>query len=140
MVRRLLLTALLAALAVALPAAAEADPAFGPPTGSDPSGCLPSNLFCGLDLCSGALDPCALDDPSASFSLYQAVGGAVDEPTCRAWDVNMPDAEQSIWETVTVDPEGCIRRYVWETLEDLPPVPQVLDPTSSFFEENLPWP
>ena len=124
MVRRLLLTALLAALAVAPPAAAEGDPAFGLPSGTDP-GCLPSDLSCAgpLDACDDLLGPCPAESQAAALGFGDSTEGmdSADGTACRPWDLNMPDTNQSIWETFTLDPDGCLRSFLRRTLDRLPP-------------------
>lgn len=124
MLRRLLLTALLATLAVALPAAAEEDPVFGLASGSDPWGCLPSDLSClgAADACDAWLGSCSSDgSQSASFGPLQTA----DSLACRAWSLNWPDNNQPLLDTFVFDPDGCLRRLVWRTveavLEELPP-------------------
>ena len=114
MVRRLLLTALLATLAVAMPATAQEDAPFAVADGSAPAGCL-SDLSCGFDelaIACEAWDPdCPLDDgQDASGGLLQL------GPGCRPWDLNMPDSNQSLAETLILDPEGCIQSFLRRTL------------------------
>lgn len=139
MVRRLLLTALLAALAVALPVAAEEDPAFGLPSGSDPAGCLSSDLSCvgPLDVCDPLLGSCwGGESQSASLSAMHVA----ESMECRPWDLNTPSTNTSIWETLIVDPDGCIRSFVRRTLDRLPPFATDSAIASPLVNDLLPWP
>lgn len=111
MLRRLPLTAFLALLAVALPAAAEGDPpAFGIPVGPDRLECLDPDLVC--DEVEGTLPP---------SEVATAEGFA-----CRAWDFNMPDNNQPLMDTIIADPDGCVRSFVRRTL-GWPPIESTLD-------------
>ena len=130
MVRRLLLTALVATLAVALPAAAEEDPS-AETSGSPPPECLPYDLVC--------------DDGSASIAGLPVVStqfqaDSSDGQECPLYDLNMPDNNQPIEETLTVDPDRCYRRIVYEILDDLPPWGLAMQIHSSSPMSRLPWP
>jgi hypothetical protein len=102
MLRRLPLTALLALLAVALPAAAEGDPSMlGIPVGPDVQDCLTPDLEC----------PATAAESFATSSLDAAEGVA-----CQAWELNTPDSSQPVWDAVILDPDGCIRSFLRRTL------------------------
>ena len=102
MLRRLPLTAFLALLAVALPAAAEGDPsAFGIPL-PDVQDCLDPDLDCSAT--------------SAGSSLAMSRLDVADGVACQAWELNTPDANQPIWDAVILDPDGCISSFIRRTL------------------------
>lgn len=108
MVPRLLLTALVAMLAVALPASAEEDPAAAP--GPEPSG-APVCQF--LDpVCVPVVDETwsqaaapAFQDPSSASDP----GG--DSSECRVFDLSNDADPLHI-----VDPDGCWWRFIRRTL------------------------
>ena len=113
MLRRLPLTAFLALLAVALPAVAEValpavaegDPsAFGIPLGPDVQECLDPDLEC----------PATSAESSSSFAMARL--DATAGLACQAWEINTPDANQPIWDTVILDPDGCIQSFIRRTL------------------------
>ena len=138
MVRRLLLTALATTLAVALPAAAEGDAGFGLP-GSDPEGCLPYDLSCA----TAAADACGMDPGSciadAEDSASMALTPSPDGTTCRAWDLNMPDANQPLTEMFMLDPEGCIQSFLRRTLGWPPSEVTFATESVPFVETVLSW-
>jgi hypothetical protein len=120
MLRRLLLTAFLATLAVALPAAAEEDPsAFGIPIGSDAQDCLTPDLAC-------------LGEADGSSAASEAESG--EGFACRAWDLNMPDNNQPLMDTLILDPDGCVRSFIRRTL-GWPPIEWTFEVYSSTLPE-----
>ena len=132
MVRRLLLTALLATLAVALPAAAEGDPAAPEsPPGSDAPACQPSDLFCGL-----ALNLYGVPTVGEEF---QGHSDTRDDSACRAWSMNWPDGNRPVTDTVIVDPDGCLRSFVRRTL-GWPPLEENVQVHLAPASNVLPWP
>lgn len=104
MVRRLLLTALLATLAVALPAAAEEDPSSSGPEPAAFLGCHALDPFCMP----------ALDEPwsQAATPVFQPWGAVGDDAfDCRAFDLSGESDPMH-----AIDPDGCWWRLVRRTL------------------------
>jgi hypothetical protein len=142
MVRRLLLTALVATLAVALPAAADEDPAASaPPEQAVGPACQPFDLSClpGPDLdvveCDSSLTTCSPDtsglpEPGDDEGLAEQ---------CKAYEFTMP-GDGPMTQIVVIDPEGCIRNYIRRTL-GWPPSGQ--DPLHTYVLtpaiDLLPW-
>lgn len=79
----------LALLAVAWPAAAEPEPLPDP---------------CGLRTCT------VLGAPAGQSAEDVLQHG------CAVWDISMPDSSQPVWESVVLDPDGCIREFLRRTL------------------------
>ncbi|MFA5943978.1 MAG: hypothetical protein WC876_05885 [Candidatus Thermoplasmatota archaeon] len=92
MVQRPLLIALLAALAVAMPAAAQEGPASTDTLSEPPTGCLPLDPSCG-----------PVDQPAA---LVLAEQPAPESPTCRIFDLTSDQPAH------VVDPDGCWRSWL----------------------------
>jgi hypothetical protein len=123
MARRLLLTALVAVLAVALPAAADEEPAASEPF-SETVGCLP------LDPCSTALPVVECETWDLECNLAATCDGLApcpaeeeledDGSTCSAFDLNLPNSNQPVADTLVLDPDGCLRNFIRRTL-GLPP-------------------
>ncbi|HUR26034.1 MAG TPA: hypothetical protein VM327_08500 [Candidatus Thermoplasmatota archaeon] len=116
MVRRLLLTTLVAMLAVAVPAAAEGDAAPAP--GSEGSGspaCPPLALFC-----QPFRETASQGAPPAVEGLFPS-SEVDDGSSCRVFDVSN-DADPMH----AIDPDGCWWRVIRRTLgigtETLPSV------------------
>jgi hypothetical protein len=101
MVRRLLLTALLAVLAVALPASAEEDPASSEPSSDPPAECLPFDPFClpvqePVEVVWEEIPLVPLEEASDS--------------QCPLFDLNSASASGAI------DPDGCYRAFIKRTI------------------------
>jgi hypothetical protein len=120
MVRRLLLTALVATLGVALPAAAEGEPGYGL-AGSDPAGCLSYDASVAMSCAGAAADACVAQAWSCAADAVEtssawAAARSLEGPACRSWDLNTPDANQPLTETFILDPEGCLQSFLRRTL------------------------
>ncbi|MEA3137146.1 MAG: hypothetical protein QOJ26_483 [Thermoplasmata archaeon] len=133
MVRRLLLIALVATLAVALPAAADEDPpASDPGPASEP--CQPLDLSCIQPAeavqCDEGMASCSVD-----LGVLPSTGSQQD--TCPVYDLNMqPNTPTGL---IVLDPGGCLRAYIRRTL-GWPPSEQVpIHAYASPILDQLPW-
>jgi hypothetical protein len=127
MVRRLLSIALLAVLAVALPAAAEEDPAASEP-GLDPADCPP------LEPCTTSLpDACEAWDLECNLAEAPSLEDATPSSACRAVEYNSPTENGPVWEMVVVDPEGCLMEWVKRSL-GIPPIDTVVEVKSALLQ------
>ena len=119
MVRRLLLTALVAVLAVALPVAADEEPApseapqEAPPPESNESAstCLAMDPTCAV----APLPACPLWDFWCLASAIAGDGTSEDRSSCSVVNLH----------TLTVDDGDCIRKWIVTSIDELPVVGNV---------------
>ena len=130
MVRRLPSIALLAVLAVALPAAAEEDPGASEP-GSDPaSECLPLDPFCTV---LAPVAECEAWELDCNLAEAPSLEDAAPSSVCRAVEYNSLAENRPLWETVVVDPDGCLVEWVKRSL-GIPPIETVVEAKSSLLQ------
>lgn len=150
MVPRLLLIAVLAALALAMPAAAEDGPADeadsasdppqeqaaqepAPPESNEPASSDPSS---GDDAAAGEAPACAPIDPSCLAS-EPLVWTTQPSYACQPYELQDP-GDGPVTETASIDPDGCYRDFLRRAL-GWPPV-TFTSPITSSLIELLPWP
>lgn len=116
MVRRLLSIAVLATLAVALPAAAQDETASASDPGAVNGACSPSALYCSLPEngfvdCDPLLTTCSVD-----LGAVPVVGGSLGDSgeACPPWKLD-PESE-NVFNVFVIDPTGCVRAKVREVL------------------------
>jgi hypothetical protein len=118
---RRLLTAVVALLVVALPVSADDEPSDAPP---DAEPCLPLQQGCAFPG-PPVEPPVDLPDQASFLTGY-------DWAQCSAFDYNAPSQNTPLADTLVVDPDGCLRRFVHQTV-GLPPPPM-----NTPLEPNLP--
>lgn len=139
MVRRLLLTALVAVLAVALPASAQEDPPASEPSSDPPADCPPLDPFCASPALPIVWGQCDVWQLECNLEQAPSVEETRESTSCRAFEYNSISQNQPVWETLVVDPDGCLKAWAKRTL-GIPPVEAAVEdahPLSSLVQPLL---